>query len=82
MRLPLGRDEGPLGLIVCPSRELARQTHDIVAGYAAALAAEGYPPLRGLLAIGGIDMKAQFDLVKGEYTCRAPRSFPLLGDSM
>lgn len=33
MRLPLIRNEGPIGLILCPSRELARQTHEIIAHY-------------------------------------------------
>lgn len=28
--LPFVRNEGPYGLIICPSRELAKQTHDIV----------------------------------------------------
>ena len=29
-KLPLTRGEGPVGMIVCPSRELARQTCDVV----------------------------------------------------
>ena len=33
MRLPLIRSEGPVGLIICPSRELARQTYDITEQY-------------------------------------------------
>jgi ATP-dependent RNA helicase DDX41 len=37
VRMPLQRGEGPVGLIICPSRELARQTYDIVVEYAAAL---------------------------------------------
>ena len=28
-RLPLTRGEGPVGLIICPSRELARQTFEV-----------------------------------------------------
>lgn len=28
--LPFERNEGPYGLIICPSRELAKQTHDII----------------------------------------------------
>lgn len=31
--MPLQRDEGPLGLIICPSRELATQTQTIVEEY-------------------------------------------------
>lgn len=31
--LPVTRNEGPIGMVVCPSRELARQTYDIVLTY-------------------------------------------------
>lgn len=48
-----------MGLIVCPSRELARQTHEVIMGYIAALQQDGYPELRALLAMGGIDMREQ-----------------------
>lgn len=37
VRMPVQRGEGPVGLIICPSRELARQTYDIVLEYANAL---------------------------------------------
>lgn len=30
VRLPFVRNEGPYGLIICPSRELAKQTHEII----------------------------------------------------
>ena len=33
VRLPLMRQEGPIGLIVCPSRELAKQTFDVIKGF-------------------------------------------------
>jgi ATP-dependent RNA helicase DDX41 len=39
MRMPLERDEGPLGLIICPSRELATQTKEVIEGYTDALKA-------------------------------------------
>lgn len=39
--MPLQRGEGPVGLIICPSRELARQTYDIVLEYTDALKAGG-----------------------------------------
>ncbi len=29
-RLPFNRDEGPYGLIICPSRELAKQIFEII----------------------------------------------------
>ena len=56
--------EGPLGLVVCPSRELARQTHEVIKGYTTALLQAGYPQLRSLLCIGGIDMRQQMDEVR------------------
>jgi ATP-dependent RNA helicase DDX41 len=33
LRMPLVRGEGPLSLIICPSRELARQTHEVLLLY-------------------------------------------------
>ena len=56
--------EGPCGLIICPSRELARQTFEVIEGYTQQLANAGYPQLHTLLCIGGIDMKAQTDQFK------------------
>lgn len=56
--------EGPCGLIICPSRELARQTFEVIEGYTQQLAGGGYPQLHTLLCIGGIDMKAQTDQFK------------------
>jgi superfamily II DNA/RNA helicase len=39
MMLPLESGEGPLGLIVCPSRELASQTVEVITQYTDALKA-------------------------------------------
>ncbi|KAI8324555.1 P-loop containing nucleoside triphosphate hydrolase protein [Martensiomyces pterosporus] len=58
-RMPLVQGEGPIGLIVCPSRELARQTYEGLLAMAAALVESGYPELRAILAIGGISMQEQ-----------------------
>ncbi|KAJ1668852.1 DEAD-box ATP-dependent RNA helicase 35 [Coemansia sp. RSA 1646] len=67
-RMPLIQGEGPIGLIVCPSRELARQTHEGLLAMAAALAEGGYPELRAILAIGGVSMQDQFHtLSKGVH---------------
>jgi len=72
MRMPLEAGEGPLGLILAPSRELARQTFEIVEYYAAALsrseATKGkrYPTLRSSLIIGGEDKKTQVSVCQGE----------------
>ncbi|KAJ2795226.1 DEAD-box ATP-dependent RNA helicase 35, partial [Coemansia guatemalensis] len=58
-RMPLVQGEGPVGLVVCPSRELARQTHEGLVALAGALEAGGFPELRSVLAIGGISMQEQ-----------------------
>lgn len=62
-RMPLEKGEGPVGLILCPSRELARQTEEIIKGFAEALVADGHPRLTSMLLIGGIDTKSQFDAI-------------------
>ncbi len=46
-------------MIVCPSRELARQTYESIKGIAEALVQGGYPPIGVLLCIGGISMAEQ-----------------------
>ena len=95
-RLPLSGGEGPLALILAPSRELARQTSQIIDEYLEALATDDagdreeggaaggggggegdgrgggaapakrqrYPALRSLLCVGGVDARAQSDLVR------------------
>ena len=64
MRMPLVRNEGPIGLIICPSRELARQTHEVINGYLDELKKSDYPPLRCVLCMGGIDMRLQMDEIR------------------
>jgi superfamily II DNA/RNA helicase len=59
--MPLQKGEGPVGMIICPSRELARQTFESVQGYAAALREDGHPELRTMLCMGGVDMRTQQD---------------------
>jgi ATP-dependent RNA helicase DDX41 len=62
MRLPFTRGEGPVGVILCPSRELATQTYENIVAWSDALArAPGgkYPHLNTLLCIGGISMGEQ-----------------------
>ncbi|KAI0710416.1 P-loop containing nucleoside triphosphate hydrolase protein [Cerioporus squamosus] len=59
-RLPFIRGEGPVGVILCPSRELATQTYENVLTWTAALSKDGrYPQLNTLLCIGGISMGEQ-----------------------
>lgn len=60
MKLPFIRGEGPVGTILCPSRELANQTYENVVTWCSALAKEGkYPQLNTLLCMGGISMNEQ-----------------------
>ncbi|XP_016130223.1 probable ATP-dependent RNA helicase DDX41 [Sinocyclocheilus grahami] len=63
-RLPFCKREGPYGLIICPSRELARQTHSIIEHYCKLLEDEGAPQLRCALCIGGMSVKDQMEVVK------------------
>lgn len=53
VRLPFVPNEGPYGLILCPSRELAKQTFDIIKYYCGHLQQAGFPEIRSALAIGG-----------------------------
>lgn len=62
--MPIAPGEGPFGLIICPSRELARQTYEVVEQFLEPMRESGYPELRPLLCIGGVDMKSQLDVVK------------------
>ncbi|KAJ3364876.1 hypothetical protein GGF31_008885 [Allomyces arbusculus] len=59
MKLPFQEGEGPIGLIMCPSRELAKQTHEIICTMADVMASTGAPHIRSLLCIGGINMAEQ-----------------------
>lgn len=63
-RMPLEGGEGPIGIVLSPSRELARQTHAVVEEMFADVAADGGPELRALLAIGGSDVRAQAALAR------------------
>jgi ATP-dependent RNA helicase DDX41 len=63
-RVPFARGEGPVGLIICPSRELARQTYEQCVAMGQALKESGqYPEIRSLLCIGGISMADQADVL-------------------
>lgn len=64
IKLKFQNYEGPYGLIICPSRELAKQTCEIVQYYSDALFNSGLPLLRSLLCTGGIQMRDQRDALK------------------
>jgi ATP-dependent RNA helicase DDX41 len=71
-RLPIGRGEGPFGLILCPSRELARQTFEIVEHFCQHLAASQTASLRAMCSIGGMQLSEQVDIIKqGVHMCVA-----------
>ena len=52
------------GLIICPSRELAKQTNDIIQHYSNWLQKTGAPQLRTCLAIGGLPVSEARDVVR------------------
>jgi ATP-dependent RNA helicase DDX41 len=64
MLMPLVPGEGPFGMIICPSRELAKQTYDVIDMFLTPLKQAGFPEIRPLLCIGGIDMRTQLEVVK------------------
>ena len=70
LAMPIEPGEGPIGLVLCPSRELAKQTFDVIDYYTRALYKSGeYPEIRVSLCIGGESKKSQLELVrkKGEW---------------
>lgn len=63
LKMPIIGQEGPFGIIVGPSRELMRQTFEVVQHFTDALSAAGYPHLRSLLLIGGEDKRTQCESI-------------------
>nr|CAB3237058.1 ZF(CCHC)-20 zinc finger protein [Phallusia mammillata] len=63
-KMPFSKGEGPYGLVVCPSRELARQTFQVMTYYSKCLEASGLPGLRFALCIGGIPAKDTLDVLR------------------
>ncbi|XP_050435933.1 ATP-dependent RNA helicase abstrakt [Adelges cooleyi] len=64
IKLPFKPNEGPYGLIICPSRELAKQTFDIINHYITHLQRANFPKLRSCLAIGGVPVFESLDVIK------------------
>ena len=65
VNMPLEGREGPIGLILCPSRELARQTFEVVEYYCKALGSSGqFPELRSALCIGGESNQELLDMAQ------------------
>ncbi|XP_059471882.1 ATP-dependent RNA helicase abstrakt [Neocloeon triangulifer] len=61
--LPFVRNEGPYGLIICPSRELAKQTFDIIQHFTEFLKRFGMPEIRSCLSIGGVPVSESADVI-------------------
>ncbi|ORZ12062.1 P-loop containing nucleoside triphosphate hydrolase protein [Lobosporangium transversale] len=64
-KMPLAKGEGPIGMVVCPSRELARQTYEGFMALADMLHKGGYAQIKILLCMGGINMQDQASLFHG-----------------
>lgn len=66
LRLPFAENEGPLGLIIVPSRELANQIFTFLKDFLHNL--KGYPKINICLCAGGISMQDQLEtLQKGVH---------------
>ena len=70
-RMPLEGGEGPVGIILAPSRELVRQTYEAVQAFCDALAGPGpggapsaHPRIRAQLIIGGESARDQLDPIR------------------
>jgi len=66
LNMPIVGGEGPIGLILCPSRELARQTFEVVQYYMDALNQANYPELRAVLCIGGESKREQVSVIRSK----------------
>ena len=70
--MPVAEGEGPIGIILSPSRELAMQSYGVAKHFCDALRASGTADLRCLLCIGGVPMKEQLDVIRrGVHICVA-----------
>eukprot|EP01012_Entosiphon_sulcatum_P040260 TRINITY_DN5390_c0_g1_i2.p1 TRINITY_DN5390_c0_g1~~TRINITY_DN5390_c0_g1_i2.p1 ORF type:complete len:603 (-),score=148.04 TRINITY_DN5390_c0_g1_i2:59-1867(-) len=69
LKMPFTAGEGPLGLVICPSRELARQTFEVLQYYSEAMREGGYPEIRNALLIGGLDTREQGNAVRDGVHC-------------
>jgi ATP-dependent RNA helicase DDX41 len=77
-RMPLVAGEGPVGIVLAPSRELARQTYDIVSEFCTAIrnannnnsnqegGGKTYPVIRSQLLIGGESARDQLQPFRDE----------------
>ncbi|OAF71331.1 hypothetical protein A3Q56_00910 [Intoshia linei] len=61
--LPFHSNEGPMALIICPSRELARQIFNVIENITKVLANVSYPQIKTLLCVGGSPMTDQISIL-------------------
>ncbi|KAJ8933930.1 hypothetical protein NQ314_013686 [Rhamnusium bicolor] len=64
VKLPFIKNEGPYGLIICPSRELAKQTYDIIQHFCNSMRKFGMPEIRSCLAIGGVPVTEAIEIIQ------------------
>jgi len=69
-KMPIIQGEGPFGLIICPSRELARQTYEVTLRYTDALAAGGLVQNREAMGHSNIWFNHPRKFGKGSRQCR------------
>ncbi len=70
IKMSLIGGEGPIGIIICPSRELAMQTYSNILYFNKYLICDGWPQLNTLLCIGGTKMNYSL-LNNGIHMCVA-----------
>ncbi|OLY82712.1 DEAD-box ATP-dependent RNA helicase 35, partial [Smittium mucronatum] len=66
-KLPFQSGEGPVGMILAPSRELAQQTFNSILEITSRLENAGYPSIRSLLCIGGISLHDQYSSLNSGF---------------
>lgn len=64
LKLPFIRNEGPYGLIICPSRELAKQHTSYLEYFSLYAYNAKLPRLRICTCIGGSSIKEQLEIIK------------------
>ena len=65
LRMPLVAGEGPVSIVMAPSRELARQTYDVVQDFCTTISnTPHYPSLRAQLFIGGESARDQLQTIQ------------------
>jgi len=63
LQMPFLSNEGPYGLIVCPSRELAKQILETIEHFADCLAQNGMPRIKSCLIIGGTPVNQSLEII-------------------